>query len=181
MSKPSHSHEIPGSEDRSELRRRVREDILGGAITPDYPLDRDLAVNLLNGALATEIVCVLRYRRHHFMAHGLNSEPIAAEFLAHANEELAHADRLSRRIVQMGGEPDWSPSQLASRAHSEYIAVEDLPGMVRENLIAERIAIETYRDLIRFFGEKDPTTRRMLESILAKEEEHADELADLLQ
>jgi bacterioferritin len=181
MNSPAPNPEIPGSVGRIELRRRVRDDILSGAVTPDYPLDRELAVNLLNGALATEIVCVLRYRRHHFMARGLESEPIAAEFMAHANEELSHADLISRRIVQLGGEPDWSPSLLAQRAHAEYIAGGDLSGMVRENLIAERIAIETYRDLIHFFGERDPTTRRMLEGILATEEEHADELSDLLQ
>ncbi len=181
MNSPSPHFPLAGAEGRSELRQRVRAGILAGAVTPDYPLDRDLVVQLLNGALATEIVCVLRYRRHHFMARGLESEPIATEFLAHANEELSHADEISRRIVQLGGEPDWSPSMLAQRAHSEYIAADDLPAMVRENLIAERIAIETYRDLIHFFGDKDPTTRRMLEGILAKEEEHADELADLLQ
>lgn len=138
-------------------------------------------IKLLNDALATELVCVLRYRRHHFMARGIHSQAVAAEFLAHANEELGHADQLAARIVQLGGEPDFSPSTLLSRSHADYSQGSDLADMIRENLIAERIAIDSYRHGIATLGDQDPTTRRLLESILAMEEEHADDLADLLQ
>jgi bacterioferritin len=135
-------------------------------------------VRLLNGALATELTCVLRYRRHHFMADGLESPTIAGEFLVHANAELGHADRLAQRIVQLGGEPDFNPAGLLERSHADYDAVNDLKGMIRSNLIAERVAVETYRQMIKLVADKDSTTRRLLEDILADEEEHADELKD---
>ncbi|MBL8446025.1 MAG: bacterioferritin [Zoogloeaceae bacterium] len=164
----------------SALRKRARKALADGAMTPDYGLDREAAVQVLNAALATELVCVLRYRRHHFMAKGLDAEPVAAEFLAHSNEEQDHADRLARRIVQLGGEPDFDPAHLTAHAHAEYVACTKLEDMIRENLVAERIAIESYREMIRYFGDADPTTRTLLEGILAVEESHADELADLL-
>jgi bacterioferritin len=166
--------------DIKSLRERARKDIEDGAVTQAYGIDRTLAVKLLNGALATELVCVLRYRQHSLVATGLSSEPIAAEFLVHSNEELAHADLIAKRIVQLGGIPEMDPAGLTNRSHAEYITCDGLREMIRENLVAERIAIESYRELIQFFGVKDPTTRAMLEGILAIEEEHADELSDLL-
>jgi bacterioferritin len=166
--------------DIETLRARARKEIMDGAVTRDYGIEPALAVKVLNEALATEFICVLRYRRHYFVAKGMNSEPIAKEFLAHSNEELGHADRLAQRIVQLGGEPNLDPSTMASRSHAEYVVPPGLQDMIRENLIAERIAIESYREMINFFGDRDPTTRSLLESILAVEEEHADELADLL-
>lgn len=162
------------------IRRRARTHIEQGAVTGAYKADRNAVVSLLNDALATELVCVLRYKRHYFMATGLDAELAAAEFLEHAKEEQAHADALATRIVQLGGEPDFSPEQLADRSHSEYIAGDSLFEMLREDLIAERIAIDTYGQIIRFIGDDDPTTRRMLEEILASEEEHADDLASML-
>ncbi|MFP5405833.1 MAG: bacterioferritin [Gammaproteobacteria bacterium] len=167
--------------DIKSLRERARRDIEDGAVTQAYGIDPVLAVKLLNGALATELVCVLRYRQHSLVATGLASEPIAAEFLVHSNEELGHADQLAKRIVQLGGVPEMDPAGLTSRSHAEYVTCSGLKEMIRENLVAERIAIESYRELIQFFGTKDPTTRGMLESILAVEEEHADELSDLLR
>lgn len=149
-----------------------------GAVTPAYGPWRDDIVKLLNGALATELVCVLRYRRHHFMADGLESPAIAEEFLVHANAELGHADRLAQRIVQLGGEPDFNPVGLLDRSHAGYDEVDDLKAMIRSNLVAERVAVETYRQMIRLVADKDSTTRRLLEDILADEEEHADELKD---
>lgn len=166
--------------DVETLRARARKQIDDGAVTGDYGIDPALAAKVLNIALATELVCVLRYRHHYFVARGLNSEPIAREFLTHSNEELGHADRIAQRIVQLGGFPDLDPSGLASRSHAEYVTPVSLTDMIRENLVAERIAIESYREMIAFFGERDPTTRAMLEAILAVEEEHADELSDLL-
>jgi len=163
------------------LRRRARQHLGDGAVTSGYGADRGTVLRLLNAALATEIVCVLRYRRHHYMAKGIHSIGIAGEFLAHSNEEQGHANLIAERIVQLGGEPDFSPAGLASRSHAEYVEGATLTDMVREDLVAERIAIDSYRDFIGYVAEKDPTTRRMLESILAVEEEHADELADLLQ
>jgi bacterioferritin len=163
------------------LRRRARQHLDEGAVTPGYSADRETVLRLLNAALATEIVCVLRYRRHHFMAKGIHSKGIAEEFLAHSNEEQGHADLIAVRIVQLGGAPDFSPAGLTARSHAEYVEGATLLDMVKEDLVAERIAIDSYRDFIIFLGDKDPTTRRMLESILAVEEEHADELADLLQ
>ena len=166
--------------DVAHIRKRARRHIENGAVTDDYKADRDAIIKLLNEALATELVCALRYRRHHFMATGLEAEPAAAEFLEHANEEMQHADSLATRIVQLGGEPDFSPAKLADRSHSEYVPCNTLREMLQENLVAERLAIDIYGRIIRFIGEDDPTTRRMLEDILANEEEHADDLASLL-
>ena len=152
-----------------------------GAVTPGYGPWRDDIVKLLNDALATELVCVLRYKRHYFTASGAASLAIADEFLVHANEESAHADRIAERIVQLGGEPDFNPQTLQGRSHAAYDQNLDLQAMVRANLVAERIAVETYRQMIVLIGDKDPTTRRMLEEILSDEEEHADELKDWLK
>ena len=162
------------------LRERARRHIEQGAVTSGYGADREAVLKLLNDSLATEIVCVLRYRRHHFMARGIESKSIADEFLLHSNEEQGHADQLAERIVQLGGEPDFSPQGLAGRSHAQYVEGTTLLDMIKEDLIAERIAIDSYRGAIQYLGDKDPTTRRMLESILAVEEGHADELADLL-
>jgi bacterioferritin len=167
--------------DTRARRDRARQHVEDGAVTAGYRADRTVVLQRLNDALATELVCVLRYRRHHFMARGLQSKGIAAEFLVHSNEEQGHADQLAERIVQLGGEPDFSPSGLAGRSHAEYVEGATLFDMIREDLIAERIAIDSYRDFIQFVGDEDPTTRRLVESILAVEEEHADELSDLLQ
>jgi bacterioferritin len=167
--------------DTQALRARARQDIEDGAVTADYTADREQVIALLNSALATEIVCVLRYRRHYFMATGLAAESVAEEFLAHSNEELAHADRLAARIVQLGGEPDFSPRDLEGRSHAEYVAGRELVEMIREDLIAERIAIEAYRAVIQYIGNDDTTTRKLLEEILAVEEEHADDLVSLIQ
>jgi bacterioferritin len=158
----------------------AKKDLADGAVTPSYGLHRDSIVKLLNDALATELVCVLRYKRHHFTAHGMASPKIAEEFLVHANEETAHSDLLARRIVQLGGSPDFSPDSLSGRSHAGYDESSDLMAMVRSNLLAERVAVESYRQMIALIGDKDPTTRSMLEGILRDEEEHADELADWL-
>lgn len=160
---------------------RARQDLDDGAVTPGYGPWREPIVRLLNEALATELVCVLRYRRHYHTAHGAASPAIAEEFLAHSNEELAHADRIAERIVQLRGEPDFSPAKLLERSIADYDESADLMAMVRADLVAERIAVESYRQMIALVGDKDPTTRRMLEEILHDEEEHADELADLLE
>ena len=167
--------------DGQTIRERARQHIEEGAMTFDYKADRETVIKLLNEALATEIVCVLRYRRHYFMAEGMNAESVKSEFLAHAGEEQAHADQLAERIVQLGGEPNLSPEGLADRSHSEYIEGENLEDMIKEDLVAERIAIESYRDMIAFVGSDDPTTRRLLEEILMKEEEHAEDLVSLLK
>ncbi len=159
----------------------ARKSLDEGAITPAYGLHREAIVKLLNDSLATELVCVLRYKRHHFTASGVASPKIAEEFLVHANEESAHGDRIARRIVQLGGEPDFSPDTLLQRSHADYDESADLQGMLRANLVAERVAIEAYRQMIALIGDKDPTTRRLLEDILADEEEHADELKDWLE
>ena len=171
----------PFISDIKELRKRARQHIEKGAVTEGYKVDRDTALKLLNEALATEIVCVLRYKRHYYAATGINSEGVKAEFLEHANEEQQHADQIAERITQLGGEPNLNPEGMLSRSHSEYIEGETLQDMIKEDLVAERIAIESYSEMIRFFGEGDPTSRRMLEEILAKEEEHANDLADLLK
>lgn len=173
--------EQPFLTDIKILRKRARQHIEQGAVTPGYGANLDTVVKLLNAALATELVCVLRYRRHHFMAAGINAQSVAAEFLLHANEEQAHADQLAQRIVQLGGAPDFSPEGLASRSHAEYVEGENLLDMIREDLVAERIAIDSYREMIAYLGTKDSTTRRMLEGILAMEEEHADDLVGLLE
>ncbi|MFZ5654974.1 MAG: ferritin-like domain-containing protein [Pseudomonadota bacterium] len=163
------------------LRKRAREHLEQGAVTPGYGADRDTVVKLLNEALATELVCVLRYKRHFFMATGINAQSVAAEFLQHANEEQAHADQIAQRIVQLGGAPNFSPDGLASRSHAEYVEGDNLLDMIREDLVAERIAIDSYREMIAYLGDRDSTTRRMLEGILAMEEEHADDLVGLLE
>ena len=167
--------------DVKTLRERARQHIERGAITEGYKADRDTVVKLLNEALATEIVCVLRYRRHHFMATGINAESVAAEFLQHANEEQGHADLIAQRIVQLGGEPDFNPEGLLTRSHAEYVAGDTLTDMIKEDLVAERIAIDSYREMINYVANDDSTTRRMLEGILAMEEEHADDLVSLLE
>ena len=166
--------------DIKTLRERARQHIDDGAVTAGYSAERDTVIKLLNDALATEIVCVLRYRRHYFMAKGPNSKSVAEEFLAHSNEEQGNADQIAERIVQLGGEPNFSPEGLASRSHAEYVEGATLTDMIKEDLVAERIAIDTYREIIQYIGEKDPTSRRLMESILAVEEEHADDMADLL-
>jgi len=163
-----------------EIRDRARQQITEGAVTGDYQLDRKQVISILNEALATELVCVLRYKFHYFMASGIHSQSVKEEFLEHANEEQEHADRLAERIKQLGGKPEMNPSILTSRSHSEYKEGTSLTDMIREDLIAERIAIESYRDIIQFLGDKDPTSKRLMEQILAKEEEHADDMADLL-
>lgn len=167
--------------DVKTLRQRARKQIEEGALTEGYRGDPKVVVGLLNEALATEIVCVLRYRRHYFMAQGLNSESVKKEFLAHADEEQGHADQLAERIVQLGGEPNFSPEGMLSRSHAEYVEGKTLPDMIKEDLIAERIAIDSYREMIAFLQGDDPTTRRLLEEILAKEEEHAEDLVSLLK
>lgn len=179
---PRHA-EAPGTflSDVTELRRRARREIEEGAVTPGYRGDRDTVVKLLNISLATEIVCVLRYKRHYYMADGIHADPVKAEFLEHANEEQAHADRLCERIRQLGGEPDLDPSRLLSKSHTEYREGTTLVDMIKEDLVAERIAIESYKEMIDFVGKDDPTTRRLFEWILGQEEEHADDLADLLK
>ena len=166
--------------DIQEIRRRAREHIEAGAVTAGYKADRETVLRLLNEALATEIVCVLRYKRHYYMAKGLASSSIAEEFLEHANDEQQHADLIAERIVELEGEPDFDPEGLATRSHAEYEEGGDLVDMLREDLVAERIAIESYGEIVRFVGNDDPVTRRMMEDILAKEEEHANDIADLL-
>jgi bacterioferritin len=166
--------------DIKTLRERARKHIENGAVTEGYKADRDTVIRLLQEALATEIVCVLRYKRHYFMAQGIHAQAVAAEFLQHANEEQGHADQISARIVQLGGAPNLNPEGLLSRSHSEYVEGESLVDMLKENLVAERIAIDSYAEMARYIGDDDPTTRRMLEGILAVEEEHADDLATLL-
>jgi len=167
--------------DVKTLRARARKHIEQGAVTPGYKANLKTVIKLLNEALATEIVCVLRYKRHYYMASGIHAQPVAAEFLQHANEEQAHADQIAARITQLGGEPNFSPDGLSTRAHSEYVEGEDLIDMIREDLVAERVAIESYSEMIRYMGNNDPTTRIMLEGILAMEEEHAEDLVTLLK
>ena len=171
----------PFISDIKELRKRARAHIEKGAVTDGYKVDRETAIKLLNEALATEIVCVLRYKRHYYAAEGIHSEGVKAEFLEHAGEEQGHADQISERITQLGGEPNLNPEGMLTRSHSEYVEGKNLLDMIRENLVAERIAIESYSEMIRFFGDGDPTTRRMLEEILAKEEEHANDMSDLMK
>ncbi|KIQ95981.1 ferritin-like domain-containing protein [Lysobacter sp. A03] len=186
MSKQDDSHHgsdagaSPFATDLATIRERARQHIEKGAITDSYTADREVVIRLLNEALATELVCVLRYKRHYFMASGLMADSIKAEFLEHAREEEEHGDMLAERIVQLGGEPDFNPDILSKRAHAEYVEGTDLRDMVKEDLVAERIAIDSYRQIINYIGDKDTTTKRILESILAQEEEHADELSDML-
>lgn len=167
--------------DIKTLRERARQHIEKGAITEGYSADRDTVIKLLNEALATEIICVLRYKRHYFMATGINADSVAAEFLQHANEEQGHADQIAQRIVQLNGEPNFNPEGLSTRSHAEYVEGHSLLDMIKENLVAERIAIDSYREMINYVNTDDPTTRRMLEGILAMEEEHADDLVSLLE
>src|SRR5882724_10452026 len=167
--------------DIKTLRERARQHIENGAVTDGYKADRETVVKLLNEALATELVCVLKYKRHYFMASGIYAEGVAAEFLQHANEEQGHADLIARRIVQLKGEPDFNPEGLLTRSHAEYVEGNTLIDMIREDLVAERIAIDSYREMITYFGNDDPTSRRMLEGILAMEEEHAEDLVSLLE
>lgn len=180
MSTPTHHDKTaPMALDHAAIDA-ARHSLDQGALTPSYGPWRNDVIRLLNDSLATELVCVLRYKRHHFTAAGLSSPKIADEFLVHANEEAAHADRLARRIVQLGGKPDFSPDTLSKRSHAAYDESSDLKAMIRANLIAERVAIETYSQFIALIGDKDSTTRRLLEDILSDEQQHADELADWL-
>ena len=167
--------------DTQTLRKRARQHVEEGAVTTGYAADREAVIQLLNEALATELVCVLRYKRHYFMAKGIHSESVKPEFLQHANEEMAHADRIAKRITELGGEPNFSPEGLSSRSHAEYMPGDSLISMIKEDLIAERIAIESYRELVAYLGNNDPTTQRMIKEILAMEEEHADDMASLLE
>ncbi|HVO50591.1 MAG TPA: ferritin-like domain-containing protein [Thermoanaerobaculia bacterium] len=181
--KPAEAPEGPGRflSEVTELRSRARREIEEGALTPGYRGQLGAILELLNVALATEIVCVLRYKRHFYMADGIHADPVKAEFAEHAQEEMAHADALSARIRQLGGEPDFDPTRLLPKSHTEYQEGESLADMIREDLVAERIAIESYSEMIAFIGETDPTTRRLFEWILGQEEKHADDLADLLK
>jgi len=167
--------------DIKTLRERARKHIENGAVTEGYRGDREAILRVLNEALATEIVCVLRYRRHYFMATGIHAEAVAAEFLQHSNDEQGHADQIAARIVQLQGEPNFNPEGLMTRSHAEYVEGGSLVDMIKEDLVAERIAIESYNEIVRFIGDKDPTTRRLMEGILAVEEEHADDLSSMLE
>lgn len=166
--------------DIEAIRKRAREHIDQGAITAGYTADRETVIKLLNEALATEIVCTLRYKYHYFMASGIHSQAVKAEFLEHAQQEQEHADRIAERITQLDGKPDFNPDGLLSRAHADYAEGADLVDMIREDLIAERIAIDTYRAIVEYIGGDDPTTRRIMEEVLAQEEEHAEDMATLL-
>jgi bacterioferritin len=170
----------PFLSDIQEIRKRARKHMEKGAVTEGYKADLDTVVKVLNQALATEIVCVLRYKRHQFMAKGLSAQSVADEFAEHAREEQTHADSIAQRIAELGGEPDFNPEGLAARSHSEYVAGDSLTSMIKEDLVAERVAIESYSEIIRYLGENDPTSRRMMEEILAKEEEHAEDMLSLL-
>ena len=181
MAKPGNKRKQPFLTDVKTLRKRARQHIERGAVTEGYTADRETVLKLLNEALATEIICVLRYRRHYFMASGLEAQSVAAEFLQHANEEQGHADQIAARIVQLGGEPNFSPDGLSTRAHAEYVEGTDLIDMIKEDLVAERIAIDSYREMVAYCGTEDPTTRRLLEEILGVEEEHAEDLVSMLQ
>jgi len=178
MQQPSQKPQLT---DVKTLRARARQHIERGAVTEGYTADRETVLKLLNEALATEIICVLRYRRHYFMASGLEAQSVAAEFLQHANEEQGHADQIAARIVQLGGEPNFSPDGLSARSHAEYVEGTDLIDMIKEDLVAERIAIDSYREMVAYCGTEDPTTRRLLEEILGVEEEHAEDLVSMLQ
>ncbi|MEZ5460964.1 bacterioferritin [Dokdonella sp.] len=171
----------PFVSDIKNIRKRAREHIERGAVTDGYKADRETVIKILNEALATEIVCVLRYKYHYYMASGINAQSVAAEFLAHANEEQGHADRIAERITQLGGAPNLSPEGLLTRSHSEYVEGDDLADMIKENLVAERIAIDSYREIVAYLGNADTTTRRIMEEILAVEEEHAEDMSTLLE
>ncbi len=167
--------------DIETLRQRARAEINRGPITEAYGADRDRVLQVLNEVLATELVCVLRYKRHYYMATGLNAGSATAEFLQHANEEQQHVDMVAERIVQLQGDPDFNPETLTRRSHAEYVEGETLNDMVKEDLVAERVAIASYQEIIRWLGNDDPTTRSMIETILAVEEEHADDMLSLLE
>ena len=167
--------------DVEAIRRRARQHIERGAVTENYKADRDTVLRVLNEALATELVCVLRYKRHYYMAAGIHAQAVREEFLEHSNEEQQHADQIAERITQLDGEPNFSPEGLVDRSHSQYVEGTDIMDMIREDLVAERIAIETYSEIIRYLGDKDPTSRRVMEEILAKEEEHAEDLKTLIE
>ena len=167
--------------DIQTIRDRAREHIRRGAVTESYTLDRETVLKLLNEALATELVCVLRYKAHYFLASGINAKSVAAEFLEHANEEQGHADRIAERITQLDGKPNFAPDGLSARSHAEFVVPDDLASMIEENLVAERIAIDSYREIINYVGDKDTTTKRMLEGILAVEEEHAEDMKTLME
>lgn len=171
----------PFLSDIKTIRQRARQHMRDGAVTASYTLDRETVLKLLNEALATEIVCVLRYKAHHYMASGINAKSVAAEFLEHANEEQVHADQIAERITQLDGTPNFAPNGLSSRSHSEFVAPEALAAMIEENLVAERIAIDSYREIIAYVGDADTTTKRMLEEILAMEEEHAEDMKTLME
>jgi bacterioferritin len=172
---------MPFLTDIKEIQRRAREHVEKGAVTSAYKGDVETAIKLLNEALATEIVCTLRYRRHHYMATGIHSQAVADEFMEHAHEEQEHADRIAERIRQLGGAPNFNPEGLLTRSHAQYAEGNSLVDMIKEDLIAERIAIESYMELIRYFGDNDPTSRRLMEDVLEQEEEHADDMATLLE
>src|SRR5665213_1490017 len=178
---PAPAKSQPFVTDIQELRRRAREHMEQGAVTSAYKADRETVIRILNEVLATEIVCVLRYKRHYYMATGIHSQAVAQEFLEHAKEEQGHADLAAERITQLGGEPNFNPEGMTGRSHSEYAEGKTLLDMVREDLVAERIAVESYSEIIRYLGTDDPTTRRMLETIMAKEEEHADDMKKILE
>jgi bacterioferritin len=167
--------------DIEAIRKRARQHIEDGAVTQSYKGNREVVIKVLNEALATEIVCVLRYKRHHYTAKGIHSLAVAEEFLEHANEEQGHADKIAERITQLDGEPNFDPAGILSRSHSQYVAGDTLTEMIKEDLIAERIAIESYSEIIRYLGDNDPTSRRLMEEILANEEEHAEEMKTLLE
>jgi bacterioferritin len=167
--------------DLEEIRRKARQHIEKGAVTDHYRADRDTVIRILNDALATELVCVLRYKRHHYMATGIHAQAVAQEFLEHAQEEQEHADSIAERITQLDGEPDFNPETLVKRSHSQYVPGTSLIDMIKEDLVAERIAIDSYSDIIRYLGDKDPTSRRVMEKILAKEEEHAEDMKTLIE
>ncbi|MBL0163452.1 MAG: bacterioferritin [Xanthomonadales bacterium] len=176
----SKSASKPFVSDIANIRKRAREHIERGAVTDGYKADRETVIKVLNEALATEIVCVLRYKYHYYMASGINAQSVAAEFLEHANEEQGHADRIAERITQLGGSPNLSPEGLLTRSHSDYVEGDDLADMIKENLVAERIAIDSYREIVAYLGDADTTTRRIMEEILAVEEEHAEDMSTLL-
>jgi bacterioferritin len=167
--------------DVKQLRERARQEVASGAVTPAYGADPNVVCEMLNQALATELVCTLRYKRHYFMATGMNTLAVANEFLEHANEEQGHADQIAARIVQLDGAPDLNPAGLLTRSHAEYVEGDSLIDMIKEDLVAERIAIDSYAEIIRYLGDNDPTSRRLMESILAVEEEHAEDLKTLLE
>ena len=178
---PTPQVDLGGMTDVETLRIRARKHIEQGAVTGSYKANREVVLRLLDAAMATELVCVLRYKRHYYMATGIHAQVLAAEFLEHAKEEQAHADLLAERIVQLGGRPNLDPDQLSARSHAQYVEGENLADMIHEDLVAERIAIESYSEMIRYLGDDDSTTRRLIETILAAEEEHAEDLVSLMR